>query len=444
MSKVTLHNIMKDMGLDDDNSNPESNTDQSSDWEDEDSDRPVTKTSKTTRTSKTTKPSKTTKLPQPVQDDDSQGSQESGEYQGSQGSQGSQESGHSSDSDSQQKTRTSKKEKKTPASIIRNMLKPTKTNNRATDVKESRGPGRPRKNPIIEPLPKVGVVNKPVSNKNKMEMQYGNPHSIRKIFMLLKSMGCRKVSITFDKTKFIIEAEDHLQKSDILIECYGKHMNRYYCASKYTIHIEHEVLSSLFAQMSNNTHIIRFISRKKEGDDVSIHVVYTDRVMDVDSTYDVPIISTGPLPAHKLSNYEKYPISFTFDAKYFRTLIKNMEISKADKFIIQKSGEDDFRITHSRSSKSASVGCNYRYRNAKKINLQSKLSKGEVFTVPIDVRYVKKFAQSLISNDIEIRADSKEPTVFIAEIDKDPETKEPAFRVIIRTKTFEYKPIGKD
>jgi hypothetical protein len=121
-----------------------------------------------------------------------------------------------------------------------------------------------------------------------------------------------------------------------------------------------------------------------------------------------------------------------------------METSKADKFIIQKSGEDDFRITHSRSSKSASVGCNYRYRDAKKIKLHSKLSKGEVFTVPIDVRYVKKFAQSLISNDIEIRADSKEPTIFIAEIDKDDDTEEPAFKVIIRTKTFEYKPIGKE
>ena len=114
------------------------------------------------------------------------------------------------------------------------------------------------------------------------------------------------------------------------------------------------------------------------------------------------------------------------------------------KFIIQKSGDDDFRITHSRNSKAASVGCNYRYRSAQKIKLESKLSKGEVFTVPIDVRYVKKFAQSLISDNIEIRADSKEPTVFVAEIDPDEKTGEPAFKVIVRTKTFEYKPLGKE
>jgi hypothetical protein len=166
--------------------------------------------------------------------------------------------------------------------------------------------------------------------------------------------------------------------------------------------------------------------------------------MDVDSTYDVPIIGTGAPPSHKWASPENYPISFTFDAKYFRTLIKNMETSRADKFIIQKSGTDDFRITHSRNSKAASVGCNYRYRNPQKIKLNSKLSKDEVFTVPIDVRYVKKFAQSLISDNIEIKADPKEPTIFIAEIDPDEKTRKPAFKVIVRTKTFEYKQLGKE
>lgn len=434
MSKATLHNIMKDMGLEDD-SVEESENNQSDDWDEEDEsseNHKSKKPSKISKTSKSTNTQKSKKNPKTVSKKVETDSQES---DGSDAEESI--SNNSQDSDS---NKTPKK----PASIIKKMLKSTKKDTKTSEVKETRGPGRPRKNPIMEPLPRLGVVNKPVSNKNKMEMQYGNPHSIRKIFMLLKSMGCRKVFITFDKTKFTIEAEDHLQKSNVLVECYGKHMNRYYCASKYTIQIEHDVLAILFAQMSNNTHVIRFISRKKEGEDVNIHVVYTDRVMDVDSTYDVPIIGTGAPPHHKWSNLENYPVSFTFDAKYFRTLIKNMETSKADKFIIQKSGDDDFRITHSRNSKAASVGCNYRYRSAQKIKLESKLSKGEVFTVPIDVRYVKKFAQSLISDNIEIRADSKEPTVFIAEIDLDEKTGEPAFKVIVRTKTFEYKPLGKE
>ncbi len=421
--KATLHNIMKDMGLEDE-STSESKKDESENWDDEDDSSAEVAKEKNTKPARSTK-QKTNQATKPIKSAKQENSETDEDI-----------------SDSVSDSAESNSKPKRPAAIIKKMLTPTKST-KSADSKETRGPGRPRKNPIMEPLPKLGVVDKPVSNKNKMEMQYGNPHSIRKIFMLLKSMGCRKVFITFDKKKFTIEAEDHLQKSDILVECYGKHMNRYYCSSKYTIQIEHDVLAILFAQMSNNTHVIRFISRKKEGEDVNIHVVYTDRIMDVDSTYDVPIIGTGAPPLHKWSNPDKYPVSFTFDAKYFRTLIKNMETSKADKFIIQKSGEDDFRITHSRNSKAASVGCNYRYRNAQKIKLDSKLSKTEVFTVPIDVRYVKRFAQSLISDNIEIRADSKEPTIFVAEIDHD-EHGDPAFKVIVRTKTFEYKPLMKE
>ena len=460
MSKTTLSKIMKDIGLNegsDSDSESKSKSQSDEEWEDNDSDTPVQSSKKASKkttqktdqkTSKKTSLKKTksrefTESEKSEEPDESQTSQ-SQDSQASHGSQTSQGSQASQGSVDEKPTKTKTKSKKALGSIVKNMLKPTKTTASTGEPKEGRGPGRPRKNPVMEPLPKVGVVNKPISNKNKMEMQYGNPHSIRKIFMLLKSMGCQKVFITFEKTNFIIRAEDHLQKSDITIECRGKHMNRYYCANRYTIQLEHEVLASLFAQMANNTHAIRFISRKKEGEDVNIHVVYTDRIMDVDSTYDVPVIGTSEPPSRKWSNPDKYPISFTFDSKYFRTLIKNMETSKADKFIIQKSGDDDFRITHSRSSKPTSIGCNYRYRSAKKIKLESKLSKGEVFTVPIDVRYVKKFAQSLISNQIEIRADSKEPTVFIAEIDVDPETKEPAFKVMIRTKTFEYKPLTKE
>ena len=354
--------------------------------------------------------------------------------------------------------------KKNNAELIKKLLKPTKVNlkndpNLAKEItgkdsstnkkgktadtqpaNEGRGPGRPRKTPLIEPLPKYGVLSKPSDVKNKMEMQYCNPQSLKKVFMLFKTMGSQKISITFEPTKFIIQGEDHLRKSDIYVECSGAHMNRYYCASKFTIQWENEVLANLFSQMGNSVHIIRFISRKKEGDDTNINVSYTDRIMEVDITYDVPVIGTTPPPVQKWANPEKSPLSFKLDSKYFRTLIKNMETSKADKFVIQKSGESDFRITHARTNKPTSLGCNYKYKNPKKIGLKTTLSSDEVFTVPIDVRYIKKFAHALISDEIKIYTYTKEPTVFVADIDVD-DKGVPAFKVMVRTQTFEYKPV---
>lgn len=308
-----------------------------------------------------------------------------------------------------------------------------------------RGPGRPRKNPVIEPLPKKGVIKKANNAKNKMELRYGNPQSIKKVFMLLKTMGCQQVQITFDLTKIIIQGQDHLQKSDIFIEIDCNQMNQYYCAEKYSIQMEHDVIASLFSQMTSSTHIISLLSRKREkGDDVSIYVMYTDRVLDCDATHEVPVITIKSPIIPKWTHAKNYPLCFTLNSKDFRQLIKNMDISKVDKFLLQKNGKEDFRIQYARNNKSASTGCSYRFKNPEKINLRSKLGEDEVFSVPISLRYVKKFANAMISDEVEIMAHAKEPTVFVADLDKDRETNAPTFRVMVRTSTFQYQAINKE
>lgn len=308
-----------------------------------------------------------------------------------------------------------------------------------------RGPGRPRKNPVIEPLPKKGVIKKANSAKNKMELRYGNPQSIKRVFMLLKTMGSQQVQITFDLTKIIIQGQDHLQKSDIYIEIDCNQMNQYYCAEKYSIQMEHDVIASLFSQMTSSIHIISFLSRKREkGDDISIYVVYTDRVLDCDATHEVPVITIKNPPIPKWTQAKNYPLCLTLNSKDFRQLIKNMDISKVDKFLLQKNGKEDFRIQYARNNKAASTGCSYRFKNPEKINLRSKLGEDEVFSVPISLRYVKKLANSMISDEIEIMAHAKEPTVFVADLDKDRETNAPTFRVMVRTSTFQYQAINKE
>lgn len=331
-------------------------------------------------------------------------------------------------------------------SKIKNLLKSSKVKAPGKSTKSPvRGPGRPRKNPVIEPLPKKGVMKKANNAKNKMELRYGNPQSIKKVFMLLKTMGCQQVQITFDTTKIIIQGQDHLQKSDIYIEIDCNQMNQYYCAEKYSIQMEHDVIASLFSQMTSSTHIISFLSRKREkGDDVSIYVVYTDRVLDCDATHEVPVITIKNPMIPKWTHSKNYPLCLTLNSKDFRQLIKNMDISKVDKFLLQKNGKEDFRIQYARNSKAASTGCSYRFKNPEKINLRSKLGDDEVFSVPISLRYVKKFANAMISDEIEIMAHAKEPTVFVADLDKDRETNAPTFRVMVRTSTFQYHAINKD
>lgn len=321
---------------------------------------------------------------------------------------------------------------------IKKILKPTVVKSPNAPV---RGPGRPRKNPIIEPIPKLGISNKPSSKKNKMELLYGNPQSFKKIFALLKAMSVEKIYMTFTKKSFTIQAVDHLQKSNIFIQGFGDQMNRYYCEDKYTIVLDQTLVSTLFHKLNNSIHAIKFISPKKVGDDVNIYVVYTDRAMEVDYSYIVPLEKQENMlnvPERGIEA-DKYPVKFTFDSKYFKNLVNNMALS-AKKFLIQKHGNGDFRITYSKGNNNG-LSCNTRYKNPEKIKLESKIGDNEMFSVPINIKYIKPLAKAQISDDILICADPKQPTIFISDMDKDPQTQQPAFRVEVRTKTFEYQNI---
>ena len=342
--------------------------------------------------------------------------------------------GEDESSDDDSETTPSGKIKK----ILKQSKKPSSTSSKKPPSKPTRGPGRPRKNPVLEALPHFGIVKNPGSKKNKMELQYGNPISVKKIFTLLRAMQCKQIKMTFEKTKFRISAVDHLMKSDIYIECDGSRMNRYYCSEKYSIQMEHETFSKIFNQMDNNTHELRFIAKKTAKDDTVMYIGFIDRILESDATHSAAVASIAHPKIEAWVNPKKYPLSFTLESKYFRQKIKQIETSKAEKFLIQKHGSQDLRISYKQGGDKSTKGdTTLRFRNPDKIKLRANLSSNEVISVPISVRYVKKFAASMISDNIEIRADPKEPTIFVCDVDPD-ENGKPAFKVMVHTSTFEY------
>jgi hypothetical protein len=330
--------------------------------------------------------------------------------------------------------------------IIKKMLKPVVKKTTTAAVKK--GPGRPRKTPILPDIPRLGIVDKALHKKNKMEMQYDSPQSIKKIFALLKSMNCKNIYITFHTKGFFIQTIDHLEKSNILVECQGERFNRYFCEKKYTVKIQQEVLSSLFDQLTTNIHEIKFISKKKESKDTNIFVMFVNRILESESLYEMPVTWVDKVPEAMNKKFVRYPLRFSLESREFKTIVKNVEKCKADKFLIHKNGKEDLRIVHSRKNRDTStIGFRQQFRNSEKINLHSELSDKEIFTVPISVKYIKKFANSTLADVIEIHAHAKEPTLFISELDKDDvevngKTKKIATFVLkVRTSTFEYQAI---
>ena len=305
---------------------------------------------------------------------------------------------------------------------------------------KSRGPGRPRKNPVVEALPLLGVVKKPQSAKNKMEMMYGNPGSLKKIFTLLKVMEPERIHIYFEKDKFTIKARDHLDKSDIYVECFGSRLHRYFCEKPFAISLEPNSVAKVFQLLKNNHHCIKFISRKRSGDDVNIFIVFTNRIRDQHFTYEVQVKGNSDFTGKNDSevNLGSYPINFTMESKEFKETVSGFALHKLKKFTIQKKGGSDFRIT-TNASEETGVTCSYVYKNEDEIKLNSRVEKGDLFSSAINIRYIKNFSKTILGDKLCIYADRIKPTVFVTELDG--EEDDSTFRVTVITEAFRYKTV---
>jgi len=87
-----------------------------------------------------------------------------------------------------------------------------------TGVKK--GPGRPRKIPKKEPIPRKGLSN-PTNDDSMMEFLYDLPLLIKKIIVFFKSLAAAQIQIIFRPSEIIFYAEDHYKKSKIRVKIDG-------------------------------------------------------------------------------------------------------------------------------------------------------------------------------------------------------------------------------
>lgn len=80
-------------------------------------------------------------------------------------------------------------------------------------VVKKKKPGRPRKTPLREPRPRIGIVKEAKDNSNFIEFLYDKPLVFKKIWHYFKLMAVEKIQILFRKDSIILWSEDHHKKA---------------------------------------------------------------------------------------------------------------------------------------------------------------------------------------------------------------------------------------
>lgn len=275
-----------------------------------------------------------------------------------------------------------------------------------------RPPGRPPKQKIGDIQFKTkGIVYKPLEEDNVFEMAYENPRMFKQLCVMLKHFNVSELTWRFEKDRIEIATKDYLNKSTIFITIYGNMLIRYYCKEPRTICVKRESLEGVLKTIAKNHSQISFVL--KGGDQRSIlYVVLHDSETEADFNYEIELIQKQETAILEKKN-DEYPLCFTLASKHFKKLVNDISMA-SQVFSIEKRGDKPLEISFNVLKK---INLAAVYRNPSLIKLKSRLEPDDIFSVSVDISYIKPFSNSGIGNDVVIAADKFLPISFTTDVD---------------------------
>lgn len=295
-----------------------------------------------------------------------------------------------------------------------------------------RGPGRPPKNDKKKRLQRLGIVNEP-SNADKttdiylnaVELMYENPQLFKKLFSLFKVYNVELIHVCFDVDRLFMYAVDHTGDVTINIEILGAQMNRYYVESPINIDLDTSQFHKIFQVIGKDFTRIIFMSNRKNKN-TRIGMLFMDEDKNV-SKYSIELndVKEGKITLEqvreKFDNARNYPVSFELDFKFLKNKISEMN-NLSKKFILQQDmTRPDAPMCFKAISDDNKIDNISPISNRGKANFINTY-KGNLFIAPVFVNHIRPFANSTISDIVQIMADDKSDIVFKAKLDLDDTT----------------------
>jgi hypothetical protein len=295
------------------------------------------------------------------------------------------------------------------------------------ETEKKRGPGRPRINKPHKKIPRNGIVLAPkIADGGSPEMrpvaelEYENPHMFKKICNLLKAMGADSFNMKFEKDHLLMYAKDHLMKNTVYVIIYGARINSYYRGEPLNLKLSNVNIQKVLQTVNKGYGKITIFTTK-QFKNKSLKMVIHDDELDGDSVNEFEIDSSTVDQDVKdintiIKDEESYPVKIEMTFKAFKRKINELlPLSERARFV--KNGTNPLYIQldflNSRGNQK------FRFSNSAKINLRSTIDDGTVFSVPLNLSYIKPLAASLIADSINISLDTQRETIFTALLDFD-------------------------
>ncbi len=279
-----------------------------------------------------------------------------------------------------------------------------------------RSVGRPRRTPQPDPVPRNGIVYEASSSANLVEMSYDNVSVFKKVFNLLKNMNVKEINFNFTGTGVLLFGVDHLEKNIIHIKVNSNKLNHYFCEKPVTITLDTKNLDKITQKIDKNYELMSFILNKDSYRN-SLTIILNNKEMSIDESHIIRLIESEhnyETFMNKSSNYMTYPLKFELNSKYFKKLINDMYVF-SEVFTIEKVNNSPLSFVY-KNLNNTIRGYNI-CKDDKKIKLETNLNEDDIFSVSVQIDYVKSLSNSLLADIVKVYADVDNDLVFNLSID---------------------------
>ncbi len=286
-------------------------------------------------------------------------------------------------------------------------------------TKSNRKPGRPRKNPVQIPKERNGICKTPKYGKyNNMELMYAYPLIIKKLlnFYINKSP---KMHCIFTKKEVKLLCQDKYANNSIRITMDGSKMHRYYCKNKIEFGLALSYLEPLNKKLGKQfNEFVWFTEEEEDNKKCNIWLKWEY----YSNSWNKNLYSTaGQYTKVKDSSFDEwddddYPLNFTLKNKIFKDIIDDANHHKGTVLYIKQFGRNepliiDYSPDHLRFESSNP------FNNLDEIKMNSSLEEDEIFSVAIQISYLKSIASTIPSEEIEFHASKTHPLIITAYLD---------------------------
>lgn len=274
---------------------------------------------------------------------------------------------------------------------------------------EKKGPGRPRKMPKKEPIPKKGISATPINSDNHIEFVYDQPLFMKKIFSFLKALGANQAQFIFRPTEIIIYAINHVESTEIRIKIDVSKINQYYCRSSIDIGLSVIDMEKLFKKVDKDYRSL-VIMAEQESKNRSITMIFENE-MQIEEIHVIELIQhhNKIQPEKELMFLdESYMITFNLLSKYFKKTVNDIK-SMSTNVVAFSQSDTNSPLVIEYSNESNKIKSRHTMRNNSKMSLTSRLQDEDDFRIEVNVNYMIELAKAQISDDITILLDEQRP-----------------------------------